>query len=167
MGSCHRRLKKEHTSILKDSTPGIWLSPKTEKKISSTGEVVEELNYFQWNASINGPEDSPYEGGVFNLSIEIPPEYPMLPPKVKFTTRIFHPNVNKYGAICVDILKNQWTPSLTLDKVLISLSSLMHEPNANDPLDAEIATLYRTDKSEFIRVAREWTEKYARPVVTK
>lgn len=75
------------------------------------------------------PGFSPYSGGVFFLNIHFPSDYPFKPPKVNFTTKIYHPNINSQGAICLDILKDQWSPALTISKVLLSISSLLTDPN--------------------------------------
>lgn len=108
-----------------------------------------------------GPEDSPYQGGVFFLNIHFPPDYPFKPPKVSFTTKIYHPNINSNGSICLDILKDQWSPALTISKVLLSISSLLTDANPDDPLVPEIATIYKTDPARFAATAREWTGRYA------
>ena len=68
-------------------------------------------------ATIMGPGDSPYSGGVFFVNIHFPPDYPFKPPKVQFQTKVYHPNVNSQGSICLDILKEQWSPALTISKV--------------------------------------------------
>jgi ubiquitin-conjugating enzyme E2 D/E len=81
----------------------------------SAGPVGEDL--FHWQATIMGPDDSPYSGGVFFLDIHFPADYPFKPPKVSFTTRIYHCNINSNGGICLDILKDQWSPALTISKV--------------------------------------------------
>ena len=94
-----------------------------------------------------GPEDSPYVGGVFFLNIHFPPEYPFKPPKMTFTTKIYHCNVNSNGSICLDILKDQWSPALTISKVLLSISSLMCDCNPDDQLVPEIANLYKTNRA--------------------
>eukprot|EP01112_Ceratiomyxa_fruticulosa_P022360 TRINITY_DN815_c0_g1_i1.p1 TRINITY_DN815_c0_g1~~TRINITY_DN815_c0_g1_i1.p1 ORF type:complete len:148 (-),score=19.31 TRINITY_DN815_c0_g1_i1:338-781(-) len=125
----------------------------------SAGPASEDL--FQWTATIMGPPDSPYAGGVFFLNIQFPTDYPFKPPKVNFTTRIYHPNINSNGSICLDILKDQWSPALTVSKVLLSICSLLTDPNPDDPLVPEIAHLYKTDRARYEATAREWTRKYA------
>ncbi|KAG9442029.1 hypothetical protein H6P81_017883 [Aristolochia fimbriata] len=85
---------------------------------------------FHWQATIMGPPDSPYAGGVFLVTIHFPPDYPIFkPPKVAFRTKVFHPNINSNGSICLDILKEQWSPALTISKVLLSICSLLTDPN--------------------------------------
>ena len=108
-----------------------------------------------------GPEGTPYFGGVFNMSIKIPTDYPFKPPKVQFITKIYHPNINKHGGICLDILKDQWSPALTISKVLLSISSLLTDANPDDPLVPEIANIYKSDMAKYENTAREWTKKYA------
>ena len=78
--------------------------------------------------------DTPYEGGIFYVDIIIPPEYPFKPPKMKFDTKIWHPNISSQtGAICLDILKNEWTPALTIRTAMISLQALLCAPEPDDP----------------------------------
>ena len=108
-----------------------------------------------------GPADSPYQGGVFFLSIQFPTDYPFKPPKCVFTTRIYHPNINSNGSICLDILQKQWSPALTVAKVLLSICSMFDEPNPDDPLVPEVARLYKMDRKKYNTQAREWTRKYA------
>jgi len=125
----------------------------------SAGPVGDDL--FHWQATIMGPPDSPYQGGVFFLTIHFPTDYPFKPPKVAFTTRIYHPNINSNGSICLDILRSQWSPALTISKVLLSICSLLCDPNPDDPLVPEIARIYKTDREKYNELAREWTRKYA------
>ncbi|RXG54146.1 Ubiquitin-conjugating enzyme E2 2 [Armadillidium vulgare] len=80
----------------------------------SAGPVGDDL--FHWQATIMGPPESPFQGGVFFLTIHFPTDYPFKPPKVAFTTRIYHPNINSNGSICLDILRSQWSPALTISK---------------------------------------------------
>ena len=108
-----------------------------------------------------GPEGSPYHGGVFNLSIEFPTDYPFKPPRVQFTTKIYHCNINSSGGICLDILKDKWSPALTINKVLLSICSMMDDQNPDDPLVLEAAELYKNNKEEFIDTAKLWTRLYA------
>ena len=84
---------------------------------------------FKWVSTIAGPKGSPYEGGVFYLDIQFPSDYPFKPPKVTFSTRIYHCNITSQGAICLDILKDNWSPALSVSKVLLSVSSLLTDPN--------------------------------------
>ena len=125
----------------------------------SAGPVNDDM--FHWQATLMGPADSPYSGGVFFLDIHFPADYPFKPPKVHFTTRIYHPNINQNGGICLDILKDQWSPALTTSKVLLSICSLLTDPNPEDPLVPEIASMYKQDRERFNSKAKEWTTKYA------
>ena len=89
---------------------------------SATDDSGENDDIFNWSATIMGPKDSVYEGGLFKISIKFPERYPFKPQKCKFITRIYHPNINSSGAICLDILKNEWSPALTISKVLLSIN---------------------------------------------
>ncbi|TVU35687.1 hypothetical protein EJB05_17588 [Eragrostis curvula] len=120
------------------------------------GPVGEDM--FHWQATIMGPSDSPYSGGVFLVTIHFPPDYPFKPPKVAFRTKVFHPNINSNGSICLDILKDQWSPALTISKVLLSICSLLTDPNPDDPLVPEIAHMYKTDRHKYENTARTWTQ---------
>jgi len=143
-----KRILKELKDLQKD--------PPTS---CSAGPVAEDM--FHWQATIMGPPDSPYAGGVFLVTIHFPPDYPFKPPKVAFRTKVFHPNINSNGSICLDILKEQWSPALTISKVLLSICSLLTDPNPDDPLVPEIAHMYKTDRQKYEGTARSWTQKYA------
>lgn len=118
---------------------------------------------FYWQATIIGPQDSPYEGGVFIMNIKFPEDYPFKPPKVSFETKIFHPNINSSGGICLDILKEAWSPALTVSKVLLSICSLLCDPNPDDPLVPDIARMYKNDREKYNRTAQLWTIQFAIP----
>jgi len=136
-----KRLHKELRDIVSDPPPGC--------SASSPGD-----NIFEWRAWIEGPDDSPYSGQRYELSLQFPTDYPFKPPKVSFSTKIYHCNINSYGSICLDILKEQWSPALNVAKILLSISSLLHAPNPNDPLVPEIADLYRSNRVEHDKRAR-------------
>jgi ubiquitin-conjugating enzyme E2 D/E len=142
------RIKKELKIIQDESNENVSAGP--------TGD-----NLFEWSAMIIGPTKTPYEGGMFRLKIYFPSDYPFKSPKVIFTTKIYHPNINTGGIICLDILKTQWSPALTISKVLLSICSLLNDPNPNDPLEPQIAKQYVEDKAKYEDVARQWTLQYA------
>ena len=127
----------------------------------SAGPSGSGEDMFSWQATILGPDDSPFAGGVFFLNIHFPNDYPFKPPKLNFTTKIYHPNVNSNGSICLDILKDQWSPALTISKVLLSICSLLTDPNPDDPLVPEIGRQCKERRSEYEETAREWTQRYA------
>ncbi|XP_012371831.1 ubiquitin-conjugating enzyme E2 D2-like [Octodon degus] len=143
-----KRLQKELRDLAHD--------PPTH---CSAGPVGEDM--FLWQGTIMGPKDSPYQGGVFFLNMQFPSDYPFKPPKVTFSTRIFHPNIGRKGNICLDILKHEWSPVLTISKLLISIYSLLCDPNTEDPMVPGIAKMYLTNRREYERIARKWTEKFA------
>ncbi len=132
------------------------LTPPTN---CSAGPVADDL--FKWKATIMGPEGSPYHGGIFFLNIEFPADYPFKPPRLVFETPIYHCNINSNGSICLDILKDQWSPALTISKVLLSICSLMDDANPNDPLVPSIADLLRSNKALHDENARIMTMKHA------
>lgn len=142
------RLQKELDELIKN--------PPTN---CSAGSVDNDL--FHWRASITGPELTPYYGGIFSLDIHFPSDYPFKAPKCNFTTKIYHPNINAAGSICVDILRDNWSPALTVSKILLSISSLLNDPNPNDPLEVEIADQYKNNRNLFEENAKSWTMIYA------
>jgi ubiquitin-conjugating enzyme E2 D/E len=125
----------------------------------SAGPVGDDL--FYWQATIMGPDDSPYKNGVYFLNIHFPADYPFKPPKINFITKIYHCNISSNGSICLDILKDQWSPALTISKVLLSICSLLTDCNPDDPLVPEIAQLYRKSRVKHDLIASQWTHKYA------
>ncbi|XP_020494309.2 ubiquitin-conjugating enzyme E2 E1 isoform X1 [Labrus bergylta] len=143
-----KRIQKELADITLDPPPNCSAGPKGD-------------NIYEWRSTILGPPGSVYEGGVFFLDIAFTPDYPFKPPKVTFRTRIYHCNINSQGVICLDILKDNWSPALTISKVLLSICSLLTDCNPADPLVGSIATQYTTNRPEHDRIAKQWTKRYA------
>ena len=147
MNSGNKRLTKELRTIKR-------------KPPANCSAGIKKDNIYQWEATIMGPTGSPYEGGIFKLSIDFPTDYPFKPPTVKFVTKVYHPNIRN-GNICLDIIKDKWSPALTVDKVLLSICSLLTDPNPDDPLDSDAANLYKTDRAMFDMKARKITRDHA------
>ncbi|KAJ7505938.1 ubiquitin-conjugating enzyme/RWD-like protein [Mycena galericulata] len=146
-----RRVNKEIADCKNDKTSNIRI------------DLIDN-SPFHLKGSFPGPEDTPYQGGHFEVDIVIPESYPFQPVKMKFITKVYHPNVSSAsGAICLDILKDAWSPVLTLKSTLISLQSLLCSPEPNDPQDAEVAKHYTTSKHSFEETAIYWTKTYAMP----
>lgn len=145
-----KRIAKELEECRQDSQSGVTL------KLANENDLTKLTGYFK------GPPGTPYQGGLFQVDINIPNEYPFKPPVMKFATKIYHPNISSVtGAICLDILKDAWTPILTLKSSLISLQSLLQSPEPNDPQDAEVAKHYLSNRSGFDETAAYWTKIYA------
>ncbi|KAI9725623.1 MAG: Ubiquitin-conjugating enzyme E2 11 [Chrysothrix sp. TS-e1954] len=135
-----KRLQSELTTLLLSPPPGISAFPTSESTL------------LHWTATLAGPAETPYTNLTFKLSLEFPANYPYAAPEVKFTTPIYHPNVDFSGRICLDILKEKWSASLSVSAVLLSLQSLLGEPNNASPLNGQAAELWDSDKVEFQRL---------------
>ena len=145
-----KRIAKELDECRQDTQSGVKL------QLVNESDLTRLIGYFK------GPPGTPYEGGVFKVDITIPNQYPFKPPVMRFLTKIYHPNISSVtGAICLDILKDAWTPILTLKSSLISLQSLLQSPEPNDPQDAEVAKHYLSNKEGFEDTAAYWTKVYA------
>jgi len=144
------RIQKETSKLATEPPPGIMAIPHPE-------------NNRHFSVSIAGPANTAYEGGTFQLELFLPGEYPMVPPKVRFLTKIYHPNVDKLGRICLDILKSNWSPALQIRTVLLSIQALMSAPNPDDPLLAAIAEHWKTNEAGALAQAAQWTKMYATP----
>ncbi|KAJ3435248.1 ubiquitin-conjugating enzyme e2 36-like isoform x1 [Anaeramoeba flamelloides] len=143
-----RRILKETKKLISDPPPGI-------------SAVPHKSNPRYFDIMIAGPTSSSYEGGTFKLELFLTDEYPMDPPKVRFLTKIYHPNVDKLGRICLDILKKNWSPALQISTVLLSIQALMSAPNPDDPLDNQVADMWINDENQALEIARKWTRMYA------
>lgn len=143
-----KRIIKETQRLMADPVPGISAIP-------------DEQNARYFHVIVTGPQESPFEGGVFRLELFLPEEYPMSAPKVRFVTKIYHPNIDKLGRICLDILKDKWSPALQIRTVLLSIQALLHAPNPDDPLNNEVAEKWKLNEVEAIKTAKEWTKNFA------
>lgn len=119
-------------------------------------------NIMEWNAVIFGPDDTPWEGGTFKLTLNFTEDYPNKPPVVKFVSRLFHPNVYNDGGICLDILQSNWSPIYDISAVLTSIQSLLCDPNPNSPANSEAARLFQESRREYNKrvqkiVEESWT----------
>ncbi len=97
---------------------------------------------FKWEAVLFGPDDSIWEGGIFTLRLDFSEDYPSKPPSIKFLTKMFHPNIYNDGNICLDILKDKWSPVYDVMSILMSIQSLLNDPNPNSPANGEAAQLF-------------------------
>ncbi|KAK0746388.1 ubiquitin-conjugating enzyme/RWD-like protein [Schizothecium vesticola] len=132
-----KRLQTELMQLMTSAAPGISAFPSADG------------NLLSWRATIAGPDDTPYAGLTFKLSFEFPSNYPYAPPTVLYMTPIYHPNVDFSGRICLDILKDKWTAAYNVQTVLLSLQSLLGEPNNASPLNGEAAELWDKDPALF------------------
>ncbi|XP_018018818.1 ubiquitin-conjugating enzyme E2 K [Hyalella azteca] len=147
-----QRIQREFNEVIKSDE-----AQKFSIKLEMDGSDFRHIN-----GEIAGPPDTPYESGNFKLEIKIPDTYPFNPPKVKFLTKIWHPNVSSVtGAICLDILKDQWAAAMTLRVVLLSLQALLAAAEPDDPQDAVVANQYKENRALFTSTARYWTTVHA------
>lgn len=138
-----------------------WKQLQEEPISNITAGPISEDNITIWQATIHGPTDTPYEGGVFHINITFPEGYPFSPMKMQFKTPIYHPNISRYGDICLDTLKDAWTPILNVGKVLLSVCSLLTDPNPSDPLEKSIAKQYIENREKYNRMAKNHTYTHA------
>jgi len=154
--SALRRLVAEYKQILKNSPDGIIAGP------------LKEDNYFEWEAAITGPEGTVFEDGVFVARLVFPQDYPLNPPTMRFTSKIFHPNIYPDGKVCISILhppgddplgyeksSERWSPVQSVEKILLSVMSMIAEPNINSPANVDAAKMWRDDREKFAKIAQD------------
>ncbi|KAI8872350.1 ubiquitin conjugating enzyme E2 [Ramicandelaber brevisporus] len=124
--------------------------------------ITTDTDLYKWKALIRGPAGSPYRAGIFTLNIDYPLEFPFKPPKIAFGHKVYHPNVDESGAICLDALKSDgWKPSLQIKAILQQIWELLQKPNPDDPLNADIANQYVNNRPAFEQTAEKWTAQFA------
>ncbi|KOB62990.1 hypothetical protein PFHG_04765 [Plasmodium falciparum HB3] len=129
---------------------------------------MKDTNIFEWVGFIKGPSGTPYEGGHFILDITIPNDYPYNPPKIKFNTKIWHPNISSQtGAICLDVLKNEWSPALTIRTALLSIQALLSDPQPVygrkllEPIKKITEMGFSEDQAKKALIKANWNETLA------
>ena len=122
---------------------------------------VDESNLLCWNALIV-PDVAPYSKGAFRIEITFPAEYPFKPPKITFRTKIYHPNIDEKGQVCLPIISAEnWKPATKTDQVIQALVTLVNEPEPEHPLRADLAEEYSKDRKKYLKNAEEFTRKFA------
>lgn len=149
-----QRLNKELTKLTNTPPQGICVFRKDD----NNSNILE--------AKLTGPENSPYKTGIFTIEILIPDNYPFSPPNIKFITKVYHPNIDDNGRICLDLIKmpptGSWKPTISLEGLLIAVRMLLESPNADDPLMDSIAKEYKNNYEEYVQKAIDFTEKFAK-----
>ncbi|KAL4455086.1 hypothetical protein ABPG74_006468 [Tetrahymena malaccensis] len=145
-----KRIVKELETIQKETDPNF-----KAKVFPAENDIM------NWKVLLIGPEGTTYNYGVFMLYITFPVDYPFKPPRTRFITPIYHPNISSQGHMCLDILKDQWSPALTIQKSLNSFLSLMSDPNPNDALDSTIAAQYLDNINVFKQKCLDHIKQYA------
>ncbi|KAJ8947879.1 hypothetical protein NQ318_010025 [Aromia moschata] len=147
-----QRLSRELAKMRNTPPQGICVFPKDDNLSSLEVKIV-------------GPDDTPYKNGVFTLEVLVPERYPFVPPSIKFITKVYHPNIDDNGRICLDLIKmppaGRWKPTIGVEGLLIAVRMLLETPNPEDPLMADIAEEFKNHKDDYVRKAKMYTEKYA------
>ncbi|CAI5984783.1 unnamed protein product [Closterium sp. NIES-64] len=147
MSSSQLRLMSDLKAIRQEPPEGCSASPQSEE------------NLFVWSATIFGPDESPWEGGIFSLRLIFSEQYPEKPPRVRFTTEVFHPNVYNDGTLCMDIIQDAWSPCHNICTILTSIQSLLTDPNPSSPANADAAQLFSNDILAYNRRVRQCVRK--------
>ena len=123
--------------------------------IGGSAGPISKKDFLHWQASFYGPKYTPYEGGLFYIEMKFNENYPKEKPEVIMKTKIFHPNINESGTICLDYLNSKWTENNNVRGIVDSVCELLAEPNFDSPLNFSI------DKINYEKIAKEYTQKYA------
>lgn len=159
-GTALKRLMAEYKQLTLNPPEGIVAGP------------ISEENFFEWEALIMGPEDTCFEGGVFPAILSFPHDYPLSPPKMRFTGEMFHPNVYPDGRVCISILHapgddpmgyessaERWSPVQSVEKILLSVVSMLAEPNDESGANVDASKMWRDDRVQFCKIAQQTVRK--------
>ncbi|KAM3186786.1 Ubiquitin-conjugating enzyme E2 G2 [Hymenolepis weldensis] len=155
-----KRLTAEYKQLSRSAPEGIMAGP------------VDDSNFFEWEALIVGPNDTPYQGGLFSARLTFPPDYPHSPPAMRFVTKIFHPNIYLDGRVCISILhpagsdpigyedaSERWSPVQSIEKILLSVVSLLSEPNCDSAANLDAAILWRQNREKYDEIVRNCVQE--------
>ncbi|KAG5355733.1 Ubiquitin-conjugating enzyme E2-18 kDa [Yarrowia sp. B02] len=155
-----KRLMKEYKQFISDPPQGISAGP------------ADEDNFLLWECLIQGPDDTPYEGGLFPATLKFPQDYPLSPPVMKFTCEMYHPNIYKDGTVCISILhapgddpnmyesaSERWSPIQSVDKILLSVMSMLAEPNDESGANIDASKMWRDDQEQFVKIVQGTVRK--------
>ncbi|OBZ88683.1 Ubiquitin-conjugating enzyme E2 [Choanephora cucurbitarum] len=155
-----KRLMTEYRELTLNAPEGITAGP------------IDENNFFEWEALIAGPEGTPFEGGLFPATLTFPKDYPLSPPTMRFTCDFFHPNVYQNGTVCISILhppgddpnmyessSERWSPVQSVEKILLSVVSMLAEPNDESGANIDACKIWRTDRERYDEIVRENARK--------
>lgn len=147
-----------------DLLPLFDVKPRIKKTVTPKG-IFDEEDWFRWEGYIKGPEATPYHGYKFFVEVVFPQTYPLTPPSVVFKTSIMHPNISSTnGSICLNILKlppaGDWSPSLGIEQVLLSIHNLLSEPNPNDPLNTDAAYVLKNEPEAYFMLVKSYCEQF-------
>ncbi|CAG2223924.1 UBC4 [Mytilus edulis] len=146
-GYSYDRLQSELRVVERESPEGIAITIKDD-------------DIFRWRVKLQGPKDTPYEGGTFALKLYFPSGYPESPPLISFKTKIFHPNVDSFGIVHMDILlPSIWSPDITVLSMLKSIQDLLVYPKPTEYGDPQVLSIFQKETQRFVEEAKQWTEK--------
>ncbi|CAO2608531.1 Ubiquitin-conjugating enzyme E2 G2, partial [Lemmus lemmus] len=159
-GTALKRLMAEYKQLTLNPPEGIVAGPMNEE------------NFFEWEALIMGPEDTCFEFGVFPAILSFPLDYPLSPPKMRFTCEMFHPNIYPDGRVCISILHapgddpmgyessaERWSPVQSVEKILLSVVSMLAEPNDESGANVDASKMWRDDREQFYKIAKQIVQK--------
>jgi ubiquitin-conjugating enzyme E2 A len=144
------RLTKELNKLVNTKNDIVQVVDSFTDETKAQIIILKPNNIFEWSIKINGPPDSPFENGIFDILIRFDSDYPIKPPSVKFITSMYHPNIYRDGKICIDILQpHEWVSTQTVRTIMLSIISLLCDPNPSSPANREAAELFVKDRNAY------------------